>query len=338
MDLQQRSRRFGLTVIACAMVARFFASGLPEILVTRLKELDIAPFLIYLETGRDVRFSASSEVFWFFSPESAPPAPKKEPDRPAFSAEDAALTDIYYACSLRPSLEELLELPLAWKLADGQPAVLILHTHTTESYTQTDENYVESSDYRTLDENFNMLSIGQKVAQILEENGISVLQDRSLHDYPSYNGSYTDARKSIESYLTEHPTIRLVLDLHRDASDGVNGQLRTAASIDGETSAQLMLVMGTNASGQKHENWQKNFALALKLQAQLERQAPGITRPTILRAQRFNQDMSPGALLVEVGAAGNTHAEALRAAEELAKAIVALSKGTEGTQPQKIKN
>ena len=321
MDLQQRTRRFGLAMIACAMTARLFASGLPGKLLTRLQQLDIAPFLIYLETGRDVRFSASQEVFWFFSPESAPPAAKKEADKPVFAPEDAALTDISYACSLRPSLEELLTSPLDWNLSDGAPAVLILHTHTTEGYA-------ESEGYRTLDESRNMLSIGQKVAEILEAAGISVLQDRSLHDYPSYNGSYADARKSIESYLAEYPTVRLVLDLHRDASDGVDGQLRTATDIGGEACARLMLVMGTDASGQKHDNWQENLSLALKLQAQLERQAPGITRPTILRAQRFNQDMHPGALLVEVGAAGDTHGEAMNAAEELAKAIVALSKGT----------
>ena len=329
MDLQQRSRRFGLAMIACAMTVRFFTSGLPERIVTQIRQLDIAPFLIYLETGRDVRFSASKEVFWVFSPESVQPMPPEEPDKPAFSPEDLELTDIYYACTLRPDVEDLLTRPLSWDLADGQPAVLILHTHTTESYTQLREPYVESSDYRTLDEGYNMLSIGARVQEILEENGICVLQDRSLHDYPSYNGSYTDARKSIESYLAEYPTIRLILDLHRDASDGANGQLRTEVALGDETCAQLMLVMGTDASGQDHPNWQENFHLALKLQAQLERQVPGITRPTILRAQRFNQDLSPGALLVEVGAAGNTHPEAIRAAEELAKAIVALSQGTE---------
>ena len=333
MDLQQRSRRFGLAMIASVLAARFFTSGLPERIVTEIRQLDIAPFLIYLETGRDVRFSASNEVFWVFSPESAQPMLPKEPDKPVFSSEDLALTDIYYACGIRPDLESLLTQPLSWDLTDGQPAVLILHTHTTESYTQGREPYVESSDYRTLDEGYNMLSIGARVRDILEENGICVLQDRSLHDYPSYNGSYTDARKSIEAYLAEYPTIRLVLDLHRDASDGTNGQLRTEVALGDETCAQLMLVMGTDASGQVHENWQENFHLALKLQAQLERQVPGITRPTILRAQRFNQDLSPGALLVEVGAAGNSHPEALRAAEELAKAIVALSKGTKGTQP-----
>ena len=328
MDHHNRILRFGAAVIAWSLVLRLYAAGTLETVVTWLTQPNITAFVTYLETGRYVRFSASQGVFSEFAPESAPPLRKPQDTKPVFSREDLVLTDIFYACDLRPDVESLLTAPLDWDLTDGKPAVLILHTHTTESYTQLHENYVETSDYRTLDENYNMLSIGRQVAEILEENGISVLQDRLLHDYPSYNGSYTDARRSIQACLAENPTIRLILDLHRDATDGENGQLRTTASIGGETSAQLMLVMGTNASGQDHKNWEQNFSLALKLQAQLERQSPGITRPTILRAQRFNQDLSPGALLVEVGAAGNSHQEALRAAEELAYAIVALSRGT----------
>ena len=331
MDNHRKVLRMGAAAILCALAIRLIPPTLPQALLSWITRPDITAFLIYLETGRDVRFSPSSQVFSpEFAGESAAPL-ILEPtwEKPVFSREEASELGIYYACSLRPSLDELLTSPLDWNLPDGQPAVLILHTHTTESYTQTVENYVETSDYRTLDENYNMLSIGQKVAEILENSGISVIHDRQLHDYPSYNGSYADARKSIAEFLEEYPNIRLILDLHRDASDGADGQLRTAFDPGGETCARLMLVMGTDASGQKHDNWQENFALALKLQAQLERQTPGITRPTVLRAQRFNQDMSPGALLVEVGAAGDTHTEALRAAEELAKAIVALSKGTE---------
>lgn len=333
MDPSHRSLRVGAAAIACALVFRLFSTGVLDSVASWLTQPNIVAFLTYLETGRNVRFSASSEVFLEYSPES--PAPMiwqlpEEPALPTFSEEDIELVDLYYSCSLRPDLEELLKAPLNWDLSTNIPTVLILHTHTTESYTQNGESYVESSDYRTLDENYNMLSIGDRVAEILTENGITVLHDRALHDYPSYNGSYTDARKSIIQYLEEYPTICLVLDLHRDASDTANGQLRTVASVDGVTCAQLMLVMGTNAAGQSHDHWQENLSLALKLQAQLERQAPGITRPTVLRSQRFNQDLSAGALLVEVGAAGNTHPEALLAAEELAKAIVALAKGTEG--------
>ena len=107
----------------------------------------------------------------------------------------------------------------------------------------------------------------------------------------------------------------------------MNNQLRTQATVNGTPSAQLMLVIGTGESGLKHEHWQDNLALGLKLHAQLESIAPGITRPLMLRTQRFNQDLSPGALLIEVGAAGNTHPEALAAAEVLAAAIADLALG-----------
>ena len=125
-----------------------------------------------------------------------------------------------------------------------------------------------------------------------------------------------------------YPSIRLVLDLHRDAADTENGQLRTAVDTGDGQIAQLMLVMGTEEAGLRHPDWEENLSLALKLHATLEGQCPGIMRPLILRSQRFNQDMSPGALLVEVGAAGNTHAEAIAAAEQLAEAIAALAGGT----------
>ena len=89
------------------------------------------------------------------------------------------------------------------------------------------------------------------------------------------------------------------------------------------------VAMGTDEAGLSHPDWEENLSLALKLHARLEQQCPGIMRPLILRSQRFNQDMSPGALLVEVGAAGNTHDEALAAAEQLAEAIAALTLGTQ---------
>ena len=328
MDHPHSSLRVGAAAILCALVFRLFSSGIPEKVISWVTQPNIAAFLIYLETGRDVRFSASSEAFLVFPAESPPPripeettAPT-EPPLPSFS--DVSLTEMYYANNSRPDIEALLKTPLTWDLTGDEPAVLILHTHSTESYTKSGETYTETSAWRTLDEDYNMLSIGSRVAELLAQNGITAIQDRELHDYPSYNGSYVDARESISHYLAEYPGIKLVLDLHRDASGGDGGQLRTKAKANGQTCAQLMLVMGTN-----HDHWEENLSLALKLQAQLETQAPGITRPTVLRSSRFNQDLSPGALLIEVGAAGNTHTEALLAAEQLAYAIAALAKGTE---------
>ena len=172
-----------------------------------------------------------------------------------------------------------------------------------------------------------MVSVGDRVAELLKAGGINVIHDRQLHDYPSYNGSYTHARKSIQQYLEEYPSIRLVLDLHRDASGDNSNQMTTSAVVDGERSAQIMLVVAAGTDARPVPNWQENLALGLKLHVQLERTADGICRYVNLRASRFNQDLSSGAILVEVGAAGNTHPEAVKAAEVLAEAIIALKYG-----------
>lgn len=331
MDSERSAKRLGALLILCTIGVRLMSTHLWEPLVDWLRDPEVQSFLIYLETGRKVRFSPSLEEKSNSVGESPPPMSTESVQTalPCFGAEDASLVNMTDSCGLKPDVQTLLETPLTWDLTGQAPTVLILHTHTTESYTKAGEIYEESAAFRTLDEGYNMLSIGDKVAEVLSDSGIAVIHDRELHDYPSYNGSYNDARQSIEFYLERYPTIRLVLDLHRDASGDLDNQLRTVATVNGQESAQLMLVVGTNASGLIHPNWQENLSLALKLHTQLERLAPGITRPINLRAQRFNQDMSPGALLVEVGAAGNTHGEALLAAETLAEAIVILARGTE---------
>lgn len=319
----RRARRVGYTVIACAVLWRLLAAGIPELLWSRLIQPNIDAFVTKLETGRNVRFSSSMESFSPDFMESPPPfllKPKESP-LPAFSGEEAV--ELYYAVRKEPDIEALLAKPLEWNLFGGEPTVLILHTHATESYTKQGESYRETSSWRTLDEDYNMLALGELVAELLEEKGIGVIQEKTLHDYPTYNGSYIRSRQTIREALKEHSGIRLVLDLHRDAAGEGGKQMRTLAEVDGEASAQLMVVIGTN-----HENYEENLSLGLKLHVQLEQQAPGIMRPLQLRSQRFNQDLSSGALLIEVGAAGNSHAEARIAAEELAKAIVALAKGS----------
>ena len=323
MKQLSRARRVGITAIMCALVLRLWSEGYGEKLLNLLTSPQAAAFYIYLETGRDVRFSPSLPAFSPDFMESPPAAtlPPTEPILPSFS--DADGLELYYASTEDPDIPALLAQPLRWNLRGEEPTVLIVHTHTTESYTRVDEPYTESAAWRTADEDYNMVAIGEIVKHILEENGIPVIHDRELHDYPSYNGSYARTRRVIQDYVNQYQSIQLVLDLHRDAAGEGSNQMRTSATVDGEPSAQLMLVMGTN-----YDSYPENLSLALKLHAQLEQQCPGITRPLQLRAARFNQDLCPGSLLVEVGAAGNTHPEARRAAEQLAEAIVALAEGT----------
>ena len=324
MHHPRQTLRVGMSAILCAVIFRLFAAGAPGKLITFLKTSPSSPIFTYQKTGQSVRFSPSLDTF---SPDFMESPPLSLPDPieipiPSFSGEEEI--ELYYACEKNPDIPTLLAQPLQWNLRGDEPTVLILHTHTTESYTKTSEKYKESASWRTLNEDYNMLAIGAMVKDLLEQQGIPTLQDRTLHDYPSYNGSYSHARKSIQSYLEEYPSLRLILDLHRDASGGDGGQMRTRATVDGQASAQLMLVLGTN-----HKNYEENLSIALKLHALMEQENPGITRPLQLRSQRFNQDLHPAALIVEVGAAGNTHPEAQTAAKQLANAIAALANGTE---------
>lgn len=328
MDLEQKSLRVGAVVIAATVALRLLGSGALQPLVKLLENPGVASFLIYLETGRIVRNPSKTVENW--STESPPPEiSPQEPALPVFSEGDLALVDIRNVTDYQPDTASLLEKPLQWDLTGSDPTVLILHTHTTESYRKTEaEDYQESSAYHSLDDNYNMVSIGDALAQRLEEAGIGVVHDRQIHDYPSYNGSYQHARFAMEELLAQYPTVQLVLDIHRDAADVDGQQLATFASIDGEPASQLMLVLGTDAGGLEHPHWQENLSLALKLQVTLEKQNPAICRNLILRSSRFNQDLCPGALLVEVGAAGDTRNQALQAVDALAEGIIALAGGS----------
>lgn len=249
----------------------------------------------------------------------------------SFTAQDAKKAAVRYAddCNYRPDLEALVEQTLNWDLTAAEPTVLIVHTHASESYTPTaEQSYAESSPYRTLDTGYNMVALGDRLAELLEQAGICVLHDRRIHDYPSYNSAYNNSRAAVEEYLRQYPSIQVVLDLHRDAvllADG--SQYAPTVEIDGTQVARLMLVVGTDASGLEHPDWRENLAAALKLQILLEQAAPGITRPTVLRAQRFNHDLSDGAMIVEIGTAGNTFAQAAAAVPILAQALIGLMNG-----------
>ena len=322
-----RVLRTGAAAIALAVVLKIFTS-VP--LPTKLfNAQSVSRWVIYLETGRILAETVPTTQATEPTPTVIEKEPPEEPRRLSFSPSDGDLVNIRssWDCALTP--RELVMEKLDWDLTGDEPTVLIYHTHAMESYTpQTGEDYTEEVPFRTADLDYNMVSIGTRLAELLENAGISVLHDTTLHDAASYTGSYTSSRETVEGYLAQYPSIRLVLDIHRDAAEDGNGHqvAATAETAQGDT-ARLMLVLGSEAGGLYNPNWQENYALAVKLQAVLEQNSPGLCRELRLTDQRYNQDLSPGALLIEVGAAGNTHDEALRAMTPLAEAIAALSKG-----------
>ena len=318
MDWERRCMRLCAGVLILAVYLRLWAGGVLTPVGQALQSRDAASFLLYLHTGRVVRLAV---------PETVPAVPViqiSEQTPVVFEGRDMELVEISDEPGLSPDSEALLTAPLELELADGEPRVLILHSHTTESYTQTGERYEETSPYRTLDPGHNMIALGRIVADILRDAGIGVIHDTDFHDYPSYNGSYSHAAASTKAYLEEYPTIELILDLHRDAAETPTGQMATRCSIGGEEAARLMFVLGTDKR-LDHPDWERNLSLALKLQVLLEKENPGICRSLTLSKNRYNQHLGNTALIVEIGAAGNTLDQAKLAARELGEAIVQLA-------------
>lgn len=331
--MERKAIRVGLGFITLAAVIRLLGAGLLTPVLSWLERPEVASFILFMETGRI--FPLSSQADQETKPETtAPPEtrlPPAETTAPQtvppteLSPEDAQLVAVSNFAGYAVDLEAMLQTRLTLPLKGAQPTVLILHTHATESYSPQSGDYTQLSPYRTLDTDYNMVSIGSYIAQELEEAGIGVIHDTTLHDYPEYNGAYNRSRRSMESYLAQYPSIKLVLDIHRDASGDYVNQLTTHAQVEGRESAQLMLVVGTDGTGLTHNNWQQNMTLAVQLHARLEKRFPGVCRPISFRSERFNQDMLPGALLVEVGAAGDSHAKALAAADALVQILLEIS-------------
>ncbi len=315
MENERKSLRWGVMLIAWAAMLRLLAVGLPEIVIRGITGEQTVAVLFYLESGRVVRPG---------NPETTPrettaPVTQAEQKNTLLTAEDAQLVSLHNKTDLEPNIARLM-LEAEFPCLEGSgPTVLIVHSHGSESYL-AQAGYTESSPYRTHDRGHNMVSVGEALADKLRSRGIEVIHDTTMHDVPDYNGAYANSRAAIGKYLERYPSIRLVLDLHRDASSDYVNQLTTHARVDGEDSAQLMLVIGTS-----HDGWQRNMSCAVQLHALLEKTWPGLCRSIDFRTGRFNQDLGPVTILVEVGAAGDTRQEALIAVDALAQAIAALS-------------
>ena len=203
------------------------------------------------------------------------------------------------------------------------PQILIVHTHGSEAYTMPPgEEYEASGECRTTDCNYNTVRVGDELAATLEEAGLSVLHDTTLHDYPQYSGAYDRSLASINSYLEQYPTISFVLDIHRDAiSDGEGNMYKVVSNVAGLNAAQMTFVIGTDGGGLEHPNWRENLKLAAAVQQNLLDDYPSLMRPITVRNSRYNQHVTTGSLLVEMGAAGNSLDEALLSARLLGQAL-----------------
>lgn len=221
--------------------------------------------------------------------------------------------------------EMMQALPFAIEPGSAQPQVLIMHTHTTETYELAEHTWCDPAfSARSTDLAVNMAAVGDEIAAQLNAAGIVTLHDTTLHDYPSYNGSYARSNATVRAYLAQYPSIRVVLDVHRDAIQRDDGtRVKPVVTIDGQKAAQVMIICGADRGGNLPA-FRQNLRFASRWQDRMESMYPGLTRPVLFDYRYYNQDLTTGSLLIEVGGHANTLEEAKYSGRLVGRALASL--------------
>ena len=206
-------------------------------------------------------------------------------------------------------IEEELSSRLGFTLTyDKSPQVLIYHTHTTESFLTYDTGYYYESFYpRSKDKTKNVCAIGEEIVRQLNADGITAIHDTTIHDDPSYTGAYYRSADTVNEYLKKYPSIKVVIDIHRDGIGTESGRSKPVCTVNGKKAAQFMIMAGYNCDDDPaFDDWEYNLRFALKLQKTAVDMYPDLARPLYFGDFVYNMDINTGSLLIEVGADSNT--------------------------------
>jgi stage II sporulation protein P len=216
-------------------------------------------------------------------------------------------------------------------LGDGSPEVLILHSHTTEAFQpNSDDTYDQSYEARCFDPEQSIVAVGSAIAEQLAAAGIGVIHDGTIHDSPAYDGAYERSADLIRQIIAEYPTVKVVLDIHRDAITDDGGLIAPVVNVNGRDAAQVMIISAADSPDYPVPNFWQNFRFASLLQQRFETDAPGITRPILFDYCQYNEHITPGSLLIEVGAHGNSLDQAVYAGEIIGKSVAEVLKTLHG--------
>ncbi|SNT15173.1 stage II sporulation protein P [Anaerovirgula multivorans] len=210
--------------------------------------------------------------------------------------------------------------PKKIKFEEGKPHILIYHTHGTESYKPASEG-----NYHTLRKEYSVIAVGEILKQKLEKEGYNVIHDTTYHDHPSYSGSYTRSLETARKILEANPSIKIVLDVHRDGYDNIETNpnrnsliANNRVTINNEVSTRFQFVIGPESA-----NRQEVETFATYIKAVSDSKYPGFSKPILLKPYgRYNQFLVDHYALLEVGSNANTIEEVKKAAAYLADVLI----------------
>lgn len=211
---------------------------------------------------------------------------------------------------------ELLGKDLRIDLSTGGSKILIYHTHSQETFADSDN-----------DPSTSIVGIGRYLTEILNNKyKIPTMHHEGVYDL--INGkldrseAYEFAKPEVEQILAENPSIEVVIDLHRD---GVADTTHLVTEINGKPTAQIMFFNGLSRTrvngdlaGMANPYLQDNLSFSLQMKIAAETKYPGFARRNYLRGYKYNMDLMPRMLLIEAGAQTNTVEEMRNAMEVLA--------------------
>ncbi|MCM1335713.1 MAG: stage II sporulation protein P [Bacteroides sp.] len=219
---------------------------------------------------------------------------------------------------------------ISLELYSDEPQVLILHTHTNESYEPSEKGYYdESYTCRSEDPENSVVSVGTAIAEELASAGIAVLHDGTIHD-DRYTGAYTRSYETTVRLLNEFPSIKIILDVHRDAVEEEDGtRVSAVTEIDGKKAAQFMIISAADDGSYDIPNYLENLRFASALQQAVEARYPTLSRPILFQYCQYNQQLSVGSLLIEVGSHGNSIDQAVYTGRLIGRSLAAMFAGDE---------
>ncbi len=212
----------------------------------------------------------------------------------------------------------LPELPkFDWRnyVGSGKTLVGIYHTHTSEAYTPS-----YGLDHAPGGQSGDIVEVGEALVQELAEHGISAIQSKTIHDYPSFIKAYGPSEITAKKMLEKDPSIQMLFDIHRDAGKKED----YSTTVNGQAVAKITIIVATGQPGYEEPHWHENDAFAKLLVAKLNQHYPGLCRGIDYEEWRYNQQLHPHALLLEIGCQENTKEEAIRSAKLLGDVCVEL--------------
>lgn len=221
------------------------------------------------------------------------------------------------------NIEEYLNKKVQISITKDKPAVLIYHTHTTETYEILERNfYTNSRNTRSMNSQENMVRIGEEICKVLEKNGYKTIHDKTIYD-EKVSGAYDRSRETVSKILKDNPSIQVALDVHRDSIYQKDGsRIKTVTEINGRNAAQIMIISGCeDGNVTDFPNWKKNLTFALRLQEKLANDNKNLMRPLMFCSRKYNMDLIPCALSIEIGTDANTITEAVYSAQLFANSL-----------------